>query len=306
MKQSRSIILRPATQTDAAFVWRATALSEGDEYLSGRSASRKNDARREYFLKRFDPGLFRIVTLGRRQAGLCRIQQTRSEMQIDRIEILPGFQSPDAPPALESAVIARLQEEARSNGWILRIQAPREETFRRLCESLGFAAEKAMSRRLLMRDCAAEDERWMREAIAQARQAGEQGESPVGAVLVRDGRLLARGRNACLTASDPTAHAEILAIRAAATSLKEQRLEGCALYVTVEPCAMCCGAMMHARIARLVFGARNEKFGACGSQCDLLSLKAWNHRVAWRGGVLARECAAPLKEFFHQKRLSKA
>jgi tRNA(adenine34) deaminase len=151
-------------------------------------------------------------------------------------------------------------------------------------------------------DREADDARWMGEALAEARRAALDAEAPVGAVVVLDGRIVGRGRNAPLGASDPTAHAEMLAIREAARALGAQRLTGGVLYVTVEPCAMCAGAALHARLGRVVYGAPNEKFGACGSRCDLLGATRWNHRVAVRGGVRAAEAAALLREFFGSKR----
>jgi len=147
-----------------------------------------------------------------------------------------------------------------------------------------------------------DDERWMREALEEARRAAAMGEAPIGAVVVFEGRIVSRGCNQPLSTSDPTAHAEILAIREAGRALGLQRLTGCSLYVTIEPCAMCAGAMIHARIDRLVFGARNDKFGACGSQCDLFAAGTWNHRVQWREGVLADEAAALMREFFRSRR----
>jgi tRNA(adenine34) deaminase len=146
------------------------------------------------------------------------------------------------------------------------------------------------------------EERFMREALALAEQAAQAGEVPVGAVLVKDGEIIGRGFNRPITTSDPTAHAEIVAMREAASGLGNYRLPGCELYVTLEPCAMCVGAMIHARIARIVFGTKDPKTGACGSIVDLPALATFNHHGTFEGGVLADECGAVLKRFFADRR----
>jgi tRNA(adenine34) deaminase len=145
-------------------------------------------------------------------------------------------------------------------------------------------------------------EAFMREALSLAAQAAAAGEVPVGAVVVQDGRVVGRGSNRPITSSDPTAHAEIVALREACAALGNYRLPGCELYVTLEPCAMCVGAMVHARIARVVFGARDPKTGACGSIVDLPSIAHWNHHGVFTGGVLETECGQVLKEFFAERR----
>jgi tRNA(adenine34) deaminase len=145
-------------------------------------------------------------------------------------------------------------------------------------------------------------EAFMREALSLAAQAAAAGEVPVGAVVVKDGRVVGRGSNRPITSSDPTAHAEIVALREACAALGNYRLPGCELYVTLEPCAMCVGAMVHARIARVVFGARDPKTGACGSIVDLPSIAHWNHHGVFTGGVLETECGQVLKEFFAERR----
>jgi tRNA(adenine34) deaminase len=142
----------------------------------------------------------------------------------------------------------------------------------------------------------------MREALALAAQAAEAGEVPVGAVVVKDGVVIGRGSNRPVTTNDPTAHAEVVALREAGARLGNYRLPGCQLYVTLEPCAMCVGAMIHARIARVVFGARDPKTGACGSIVDLPGIGALNHHGSFEGGVLADECAAALRAFFAGRR----
>lgn len=142
----------------------------------------------------------------------------------------------------------------------------------------------------------------MRLALAQAHAAAQAGEVPVGAVVVKEGALIATGRNAPIAAYDPTAHAEIVALRAAAQRLGNYRLEGCTLYVTLEPCAMCSGAMLHARLARVVFGAADPKTGAAGSVLNLFAQPALNHQTQLQGGVLAQECAQPLQSFFAARR----
>ena len=150
----------------------------------------------------------------------------------------------------------------------------------------------------------AADERFMRLALEQARAAAAAGEVPVGAVLVRHGEVISSGRNAPIAHCDPTAHAEIVALRAAAQTLGNYRLDGCTLYVTLEPCAMCSGAMLHARLERVVFGAADLKTGAAGSVVDLFAASRLNHQTVVQGGVLASECAAPLHEFFKHRRVN--
>jgi tRNA(adenine34) deaminase len=147
-----------------------------------------------------------------------------------------------------------------------------------------------------------ENERWMREALALAFAAQGRGEVPVGAVVVRDGEIVGRGGNAPIAANDPTAHAEIAALRAAATTLGNYRLPDCDLYVTLEPCAMCAGAIMHARVRRLVFGARDPKTGACGSVVDLFGDARLNHHTVVTADVLAVQSGALLSAFFAARR----
>lgn len=144
----------------------------------------------------------------------------------------------------------------------------------------------------------------MQWALAEARAAAAAGEVPVGAVVVRAGRIIASGRNAPIGAHDPTAHAEIAALRRAAAALGNYRLDGCTLYVTLEPCAMCAGAMLHARLARVVYGAADPRTGAAGSVVDLFADARLNHHTRVLGGVLADECAALLREFFAPRRVN--
>jgi tRNA(Arg) A34 adenosine deaminase TadA len=147
-----------------------------------------------------------------------------------------------------------------------------------------------------------DDEHWMGLALEEAARAAEAGEVPVGAVVVLDGRVLARGHNAPITRQDPTAHAEIVALRAAAREAGNYRLGGATLYVTIEPCAMCCGAALQARIARLVYGADDPKAGAVRSVHRLLDDARLNHRVELTAGVRAEECGARLRDFFRARR----
>ena len=142
----------------------------------------------------------------------------------------------------------------------------------------------------------------MREALLLAQDARAGGEVPVGAVLVRDGVVIGRGFNQPIGDHDPTSHAEIRALRAAAHAAQNYRLPGCTLYVTLEPCAMCVGAILHARLARVVFGARDPKTGACGSVLDLPAQRELNHHTEFFSGVLADESAALLKAFFAARR----
>jgi tRNA(adenine34) deaminase len=143
----------------------------------------------------------------------------------------------------------------------------------------------------------------MEQALACARDAEAEGEVPVGAVIVTaQGAVLARAANAPIARNDPTAHAEVLALRAAGQVLGNYRLPGCTLYVTLEPCAMCVGALVHARIARVVYGAPDPKTGACGSVFDLAASPRLNHRIEVTGGILGEDCGALLKRFFAVRR----
>ncbi|MBI1890817.1 MAG: tRNA adenosine(34) deaminase TadA [Burkholderiales bacterium] len=148
------------------------------------------------------------------------------------------------------------------------------------------------------------DNIFMRQALDQAHNAWALGEVPVGAVVVHEGKVISTGFNQPIGTHDPTAHAEIMALRAAASILGNYRLPGCELYVTLEPCAMCAGAMMHARLARVIFGASDPKTGTCGSIVNLFEQEKLNHHTELVGGVLAEECGKLLKEFFTERRLA--
>lgn len=148
----------------------------------------------------------------------------------------------------------------------------------------------------------ADDERWMRVALDEAMRAAEEGEVPVGAVVVLEGRVLGRGHNRTEATHDPTAHAEILAIGAASTALGDWRLVGADLFVTLEPCAMCAGAIQLGRLRRVVFGPRDPKFGACGSVLNVVEAPRLNHRVEVVEGVLADESRFALRQFFRRLR----
>ena len=147
------------------------------------------------------------------------------------------------------------------------------------------------------------DIEFMQQALALASLAASTGEVPVGAIVVKNGEIIGRGSNAPIGLHDPTAHAEIQALRQAAAYLGNYRLVDCTLYVTIEPCAMCAGAIQHARIARLVYGASDAKTGACGSVINLMAETKLNHHCEVVGDVLATECGAVLSAFFKQRRL---
>lgn len=149
------------------------------------------------------------------------------------------------------------------------------------------------------------DEFYMREALSLARAAECLGEVPVGAIVVLDGQIVGRGFNSPIGAHDPTAHAEIAALRDAARTLSNYRLPGCELFVTLEPCAMCAGAILHSRIARVVYGARDYKTGVHGSVIDLFAVERLNHHTAVVGGILADECGQVLSGFFAMRRLKR-
>ena len=146
------------------------------------------------------------------------------------------------------------------------------------------------------------DEHYMRLALAAAEQAKAAGEVPVGAVIVKDDEVIATGFNQPIGCHDPTHHAEIAALRAASQALGNYRLPGCTLYVTLEPCVMCAGAMMHARLSRVVYGAADPKTGACGSVVNLFAEAQLNHHADVTGGVLADECGTMLTSFFAERR----
>ena len=146
------------------------------------------------------------------------------------------------------------------------------------------------------------DEDWMREAYALAERAAQLDEVPVGAILVRNGEVIGRGYNQPITGTDPTAHAEIVALRAAARASGNYRLPGSTLYVTIEPCTMCAGALVHARVERLVFGAREPRQGSVRSVAQVLDTPGRNHTVEVAEGVLAEECGALLQHFFRRRR----
>lgn len=148
----------------------------------------------------------------------------------------------------------------------------------------------------------ATDEHWMRLALEQAQLGAAVGEVPVGAILVQDGQLVAAGYNQPIAAHDPTAHAEIVVLRKAAQVLGNYRLSGSTLYVTIEPCTMCAGAMIHARVARLVYGAPEPRSGAVCSHFRLLDTEVYNHRIQYEGGVLAAESSSLMTEFFRERR----
>lgn len=153
---------------------------------------------------------------------------------------------------------------------------------------------------------AMDDEYFMREALSLARSAECLGEVPVGAVVVLDSQIVGRGFNSPIGENDPTAHAEVAALRDAARNLSNYRLPGCSLYVTLEPCAMCAGAILHARIARVVYGARDPKTGVHGSVVDLFAVDRLNHHTEILGGILAEDCAGMLSGFFASRRRARA
>jgi len=146
------------------------------------------------------------------------------------------------------------------------------------------------------------DRQYMRMAIEQAQLAAESGEVPVGAVLVRDGQVLSKAFNKPIANHDPSAHAEILVLREAALAEENYRIPGTTLYVTLEPCAMCSGAMLHARVGRVVYGAPDPKTGAAGSVLDLFSSKQINHQTSVEGGIMSEECGQLLRDFFKGRR----
>jgi tRNA(adenine34) deaminase len=151
-----------------------------------------------------------------------------------------------------------------------------------------------------------EDAVWMEEALEQAALAGAAGEVPVGAVVIKDGQIIGRGHNRNLLENDPTAHAEIVALRQAAARMGNHRLTGCVMFATIEPCAMCAGALVHARISRLVYGASDPKAGAAGSVLQVINHPGLNHRMEITAGVLASRCSEVLQRFFREKRQQSA
>ena len=146
------------------------------------------------------------------------------------------------------------------------------------------------------------DEKWMQLAIQEAIKAEEEGEVPVGAIIVKDDLLIAQAHNQPISQDDATAHAEIQLIRAAGKKIQNYRLNGCTLFVTLEPCAMCFGAMVHARIERIVYGAYDHKTGVCGSSTDLRNLNCFKHQIDITGGILQHECSKIIHNFFKLRR----
>jgi tRNA(adenine34) deaminase len=146
------------------------------------------------------------------------------------------------------------------------------------------------------------DEELMREALAEAAAAQEAGEVPVGAVITLDGQVISRGRNSVIGTSDPTAHAEIVALRRAARIIGNYRLTGASVYTTIEPCAMCAGALIHARVARLIYGAKDPKAGAVDSHFGICTSEVLNHRISVEGGILEDDCRRMLQSFFRDRR----
>lgn len=151
-------------------------------------------------------------------------------------------------------------------------------------------------------EVSAVDDTWMTAALLLAKRAGDEEEVPVGAIVVRQGKIIGRGWNRNISLHDPSAHAEIMAMREAGTAIGNYRLSGCTLYVSLEPCMMCAGAMIHARLDRIVFGANDPKTGAAGGKFDLLSDPAHNHTPIVDGGCLKNECSILLKDFFRRRR----
>ena len=149
-----------------------------------------------------------------------------------------------------------------------------------------------------------DDQYWMNRAIELAKKAAEQGEVPIGAVLVKDGELVGSGWNQPISGCDPSAHAEIMALRNAASNVQNYRLPGTTLYVTIEPCAMCAGAMLHARISKLVFGAPEPRNGAVVSQLNILDNPRLTHQIEWQAGVLEQTCKEQMQSFFRARRNS--
>ena len=146
------------------------------------------------------------------------------------------------------------------------------------------------------------DHRFMMQALEQAKLAAQEGEVPVGAVLVQHGKVISKAFNRPISNHDPSAHAEMLALRSAAGEIENYRLPGSTLYVTLEPCVMCAGAMLHARVDRVVFGARDPKTGAAGSVVDIFSINQLNHQTTVDGGILESECGQVLRDFFKERR----
>jgi tRNA(adenine34) deaminase len=151
-----------------------------------------------------------------------------------------------------------------------------------------------------------EDAAWMELALAEAALAASAGEVPVGALVIKDGEIIGRGHNRNLLENDPTAHAEIVALREAAAKVGNHRLNGCLMVATIEPCAMCAGALVHARIARLVYGANDPKAGAVGSALQVLNHPRLNHQMEVSAGVLAGKCSEIVQQFFREKRQQSA
>ncbi|MDP3785956.1 MAG: tRNA adenosine(34) deaminase TadA [Candidatus Omnitrophota bacterium] len=146
------------------------------------------------------------------------------------------------------------------------------------------------------------DEIYMSEALKEAHEAFEKDEVPVGAIIVHDGRIIARAHNQIVMLKDPTAHAEMIAITQAAAHLKSERLLDCSIYATIEPCSMCAGALVLARVKRIIYGAKDPKTGACGSVFNIANSKRLNHKIKVTGGVFSKDCGSLVSDFFRKKR----
>jgi tRNA(adenine34) deaminase len=176
------------------------------------------------------------------------------------------------------------------------------QTELRVRTNLEACYDKLMQKGAAQNEQRSADERFMRMALREAQRGAREGEVPVGAIVVREGKVLARAHNRPIRLHDPSAHAEVLALRSAARKLRNYRVEGCDLYVTIEPCAMCAGAIVQARLRRTIYGAPDPKAGACGTALRVLNHRKLNHRVEITRGILAADCAAAIQTFFRSKR----
>lgn len=240
----------------------STALTKAQEFLDGAGDWLK-ETPVSILLQSLKKGLIFEATVGYRKNS--RDRYTRAE--------------------LEDAVL--LEEERR-------------ETLRNVMQKALQQRNREINSK--KRQTSPQDQQFMREAIEFAREAKEAGEVPVGCVIVKDGAIIGVGRNRSIEDNDPSAHAEVIAIRQASQVLENYRLTGCTLYVTLEPCTMCAGLIAHARISRVVFAARDEKTGAYGGAFDLQNAAKLNHRVQVDSGICAKEASSLLTEFFEDKR----
>lgn len=298
-RPNTDLVAHSCTPIDSDFVL-SLILRQGKKSKNGLDDS--FSLIKEKWGDRFDPDRFRLLKEGEKPVGALQLDPREGgRLRLSRIMFL----SPESEKSRErtrEAVEALRRAVAPGGAERLVLQVEPDSPMRRTWEAMGFAEIERRSTGLEMEDRSEADNRWMTLALEEGRRAGEREEVPIGAVLVRGDEAVAASGNECVAADDPTAHAEMLVLRRAAERIGARAVEGCDLYVTVEPCLMCAGAILNARLARVIYGAANEKFGAGGSAVSVLDSDRWNHRVARRPGVMEDEAVALMRSFFRKRR----